>query len=255
MLHEDEASAPPEFLRLTGHPLRWRLLGALARSDRTVRELCRAGGGAPEPRVVPPGQLRRAELVAGRRSSADGRDTYYRVDLATCGEQLAADRRRRCTPRCGLVRAGAAAAAGAAAGPGAVPVHGQQRPVADGRGAAQRAVGGRGRGAQRGQPPKPLHPHAVRVMRELGIDIGRPARPSTSTSSPSQRFDYVISLCDRVREVCPELPGHPRGRPLEHARPRAAAAEGRATQPSHGPRPSWTPASGSCSPPSTAHHA
>jgi protein-tyrosine-phosphatase len=22
-----------------------------------------------------------------------------------------------------------------------------------------------------------------------------------------QRFDYVISLCDRVREVCPEFPG------------------------------------------------
>jgi protein-tyrosine-phosphatase len=24
-----------------------------------------------------------------------------------------------------------------------------------------------------------------------------------------QRFDWVISLCDRVREVCPEFPGHP----------------------------------------------
>ena len=24
-----------------------------------------------------------------------------------------------------------------------------------------------------------------------------------------QRFDRVISLCDRVREVCPEFPGHP----------------------------------------------
>jgi hypothetical protein len=24
-----------------------------------------------------------------------------------------------------------------------------------------------------------------------------------------QGFDWVISLCDRVREVCPELPGHP----------------------------------------------
>jgi protein-tyrosine-phosphatase len=25
----------------------------------------------------------------------------------------------------------------------------------------------------------------------------------------AQRFDWVISLCDRVREVCPEFPGHP----------------------------------------------
>jgi protein-tyrosine-phosphatase len=24
-----------------------------------------------------------------------------------------------------------------------------------------------------------------------------------------QRFDWVISLCDRVREVCPEFPGRP----------------------------------------------
>ncbi len=25
-----------------------------------------------------------------------------------------------------------------------------------------------------------------------------------------QSFDWVISLCDKVREVCPELPGDPR---------------------------------------------
>ena len=24
-----------------------------------------------------------------------------------------------------------------------------------------------------------------------------------------QRFGYVVSLCDRVREVCPEFPGPP----------------------------------------------
>ena len=30
--------APPEFLQLAGHPLRWRLLGELARSDRIVQE-------------------------------------------------------------------------------------------------------------------------------------------------------------------------------------------------------------------------
>jgi protein-tyrosine-phosphatase len=26
----------------------------------------------------------------------------------------------------------------------------------------------------------------------------------------ADRFGYVITLCDRVREVCPEFPGHPR---------------------------------------------
>ena len=32
-------AAPPDFLRLAGHPVRWQLLGELARSDRQVREL------------------------------------------------------------------------------------------------------------------------------------------------------------------------------------------------------------------------
>lgn len=26
----------------------------------------------------------------------------------------------------------------------------------------------------------------------------------------NRRFDYVISLCDKVREVCPDFDGHPR---------------------------------------------
>ena len=30
---------PPPFLQLAGHPVRWRLLGELARSDRRVHEL------------------------------------------------------------------------------------------------------------------------------------------------------------------------------------------------------------------------
>src|SRR5262249_53688885 len=32
-------TVPPSFVRLAGHPLRWRLLGELARSDRRVAEL------------------------------------------------------------------------------------------------------------------------------------------------------------------------------------------------------------------------
>jgi ArsR family transcriptional regulator, arsenate/arsenite/antimonite-responsive transcriptional repressor / arsenate reductase (thioredoxin) len=59
-----------------------------------------------------------------------------------------------------------------------------------------------------GSQPKPLHPNAVRVMHDRGIDIE--GRSSTHLSKfAGQRFEYVISLCDRVREVCPEFPGHP----------------------------------------------
>jgi ArsR family transcriptional regulator, arsenate/arsenite/antimonite-responsive transcriptional repressor / arsenate reductase (thioredoxin) len=45
-------------------------------------------------------------------------------------------------------------------------------------------------------------------MRERGIDLaGR--RSKHVGEFAGRRFDYVISLCDRVREVCPEFPGGP----------------------------------------------
>jgi protein-tyrosine-phosphatase len=59
-----------------------------------------------------------------------------------------------------------------------------------------------------GSHPKPLHPNAVRVMRARGIDLaGR--RSKHLSEFATQRFDYVVSLCDRVREICPEFPDSP----------------------------------------------
>jgi protein-tyrosine-phosphatase len=46
------------------------------------------------------------------------------------------------------------------------------------------------------------------VLRKRGIDIaGRRAKHLDEFADVS--FDHVISLCDRVREVCPEFPGRP----------------------------------------------
>ena len=46
-------------------------------------------------------------------------------------------------------------------------------------------------------------------MRKRGIDRrGRLAKPLQEFVT--QQFDFVITLCDRMREVCPEVPGHPR---------------------------------------------
>ena len=59
-----------------------------------------------------------------------------------------------------------------------------------------------------GSRPKSLHPNAVRVMDALGIDISGVRTKHLDTFS-RRRFDHVISLCDRVREVCPEFPGSP----------------------------------------------
>jgi protein-tyrosine-phosphatase len=59
-----------------------------------------------------------------------------------------------------------------------------------------------------GSHPKQLHRNAVRVMAERGIDI------SGNTTKHFRRyarnhFDSVVTLCDKVREVCPEFPGEP----------------------------------------------
>lgn len=199
-------AGPPGFLQLAGHPVRWRLLRELARSDRQVREL--AGlTGHPQPLVsYHLGRLRAGRLVTARRSSADGRDAYYTVDLARCGELLAA----------------AGGALHPALGPGERPPAALAAPVrvlflCTGNGArsqmaealAQRRSAGLVQAFSAGSHPGSLHPNTVRVMIEHGIDIrGRAAKHLSVFSA--DRFGYVITLCDRVREVCPEFPGHPR---------------------------------------------
>ena len=86
----DQGLAPPEFLQLAGHPLRWRLLGELARSDRMVHELTGLVGEPQNLVSYHLGKLRDARLVSARRSSADRRDAYYTVDLTRVGDLLSA---------------------------------------------------------------------------------------------------------------------------------------------------------------------
>ena len=74
-----------------------------------------------------------------------------------------------------------------------------------------------------GLEPKPVHPDAVRVMRELGLDISRQKSKSIDTLL-NQRFDYVITLCDSARETCPVFPGASRS--IHWSLPDPAAAAG-----------------------------
>jgi ArsR family transcriptional regulator, arsenate/arsenite/antimonite-responsive transcriptional repressor / arsenate reductase (thioredoxin) len=197
--------APPGFLRLAGHPLRWRLLAELADSDRQVRELAGLLGEPQNLISYHLGRLKAGGLVSARRSSADRRDAYYRIELTRCGELLT-ETGRVLHPGLGLVPAPAR------------PVRARTRVLFLCTGNSARspmAAGLLGRlggalveAVSAGSRPRPLQPDAVRVMREYGIDISG-HRPRHLDCLAGQRFDYVISLCDRVREVCPEFPGHP----------------------------------------------
>jgi len=57
-----------------------------------------------------------------------------------------------------------------------------------------------------GTEPKGLHPLAVRVMAEAGVDISHQKSKHLDTLM-GQPFDYVITVCDRARDACPVWPG------------------------------------------------
>lgn len=51
-----------------------------------------------------------------------------------------------------------------------------------------------------------VNPYAIRVLAEQGIDWTG-ATSKTIDGFLGQRFDYVITVCDRARETCPVFPG------------------------------------------------
>ena len=183
-------------------------MGELASSDRRVGELCELAGERQSLVSYHLRQLRDAGLVSARRSLADGRDTYYVLEMARCGELL--------------VGAGASLHPGLASTVAPGPSRGRRLARArvlflcTGNSArsqiaealAEQMSGGAVRAVSAGSHPKPIHPNVVRVMGERGIDLAG-HRSKQLGEFTGRRFDYVISLCDRVREICPEFPGTP----------------------------------------------
>jgi ArsR family transcriptional regulator, arsenate/arsenite/antimonite-responsive transcriptional repressor / arsenate reductase (thioredoxin) len=201
-------SSPPRFLRLAGHPLRWTLLSELARSDRRVGELCALADRRQSLVSYHLRQLRDGGLVSMRRSAADGRDSYYVLDLAGCGELLWSAGVALHPGLAAIPRPRDAREPGAALARVLFLCTGNSARSQIAEALCEQLSGGAVSAASAGSHPKPLHPNAVRVMRERDIDLaGR--RSKHLGEFAGQRFDYVISLCDRVREVCPEFPGGP----------------------------------------------
>jgi protein-tyrosine-phosphatase len=67
-------------------------------------------------------------------------------------------------------------------------------------------------------------------MAERGVDIsGRPTKSFTRFAR--DRFDRVITLCDKVREICPEFPGAPVASHWSIADPAASGDSDKATYP------------------------
>ncbi|HTO53061.1 MAG TPA: MarR family transcriptional regulator [Myxococcota bacterium] len=217
------ARAGAEVLRLIGDDQRWRLLRELGASDLRVAELVERLGSTQNLVSYHLAELRKSGLVTSRRSSADARDSYYRFDVRRCGELLAAAG-SALTPALRLEPRPAKAAAS-----------GRRRPIVlflcTGNSARsqmaeallEHASAGGVRARSAGSQPKSLHPLAVQVMRERGIDISA-NRTKHLDRFVGTRFDRVITLCDKVREVCPEFRDGPARSHWSMADPSAAPA-------------------------------
>jgi protein-tyrosine-phosphatase/DNA-binding transcriptional ArsR family regulator len=191
--------AVPPLMRMASHPLRWALLTELASGDQRVRELAAAVGEPQNLVSYHLRLLRSAGLIDGRRSSFDGRDTYYRLDVTQCAKAFG--------------EAAAALHPALATGP---PSEAAPRSVlflCTGNSARSpmaaallhKRAQGRIRTASAGSHPKSqLHANAIRVMRdEYDIDLSG-IRPQSLAAVARSRFDCVITLCDKVREYTRE---------------------------------------------------
>ena len=57
-----------------------------------------------------------------------------------------------------------------------------------------------------GVKPTEVNPLAIAVMKELSIDISKQKSKSVN-EFVSQKFDYIITLCDNAKQTCPFFPG------------------------------------------------
>lgn len=215
---------PPDFLKLLAHDIRWALLAALARSDRRVQELVAL---LDRPANLVSYHLRRLRalgLVHERRSAADARDVYYTLDLARVRELYRAAGEGLHPMLNAATPQAQQGVAGGRPRPARVlflcTENSARSQMAEG---LLRALGGdRVAAFSAGSAPATVHPLAVRAMAAAGVDI-RSQRSKHLDEFRGRRFDYIITVCDRVREVCPVFPGDPERIHWSCADPAAAA--------------------------------
>jgi len=196
------------FFRVLGDQTRLIIVQLLTFSDRRAGEIAEHLQLPQNAISYHLKQLRAVGLLRDRRSSADGRDVYYSVDqerlgalYRQAGVALQRDHADRWTAIDSATKLDR-------------PLrllflctHNSARSQFA-EGIARRVGGAAVAAHSAGDTPNGLHPITSALLREWSID------PSDQMSKPldtfaGQPFDYVITVCDRVREHCPTFPGEP----------------------------------------------
>ncbi len=196
---------PPDVLKLLAHDVRWSLVQALNPSDYRVQELVEQLNTPMNLISYHLKLLREAGVVAMRKSEADGRDVYYSLDhdmlqhlFDAAGHALSPalkleDKRYTDTNPSSPIRVLFVCTHNSARSQMAEAL---LREISGGKVAAFSA----------GSEPGSIHPDAIKVMQAMNIDI-RVQQSKHWNVFAGQKFDYVMSVCDRAREICPVFPG------------------------------------------------
>jgi protein-tyrosine-phosphatase/DNA-binding transcriptional ArsR family regulator len=206
-------------LRLIADETRWLIVKLLALSDLRAGEIGAALRLPANALSYHLKRLRAAGIVRDRHSSADARDVYYHLDVDRLGTLYAT--------------AGDSLYPGLLALSGGAPNNDAPEPIRQRSGKALsqplrvlflcthnsarsqiaeallRQMGG----AQvevfsAGSAPTAVDPEAITTLQALGIGTnGLYAKSLDQFVGDS--FDYIITVCDRVRDVCPAFPNDP----------------------------------------------
>ncbi len=189
----DLHTAALEALKLLADDTRWRLIRALRHSDRQAGELAQACQLPNNLVSYHLGLLRQAGLVQMHRSDADARVLYYGLDfpaLQDAYQQIGA-----ALPLPTITSAPLSATTVVF-----LCTHNSARSqMAEGW--LRHLSGGVIIARSAGVTPTTLHPLAVQVMAEAGIDIGY--QRSKGLESLEAIPDVVVTVCDVAREHCP----------------------------------------------------
>ncbi len=193
----------PTILRLLAHDVRWELLAELSRSDRRVGELAALTARPQNLISYHLGRLRTGGIVHERRSSADARDVYYHLDL----EYLATQFRKSGIELHPALACGYSGASIPLSRPWRVlflcTYNSARSQMAEAL--LREHAGPQVVVASAGSQPTTVHPLAEQIMAERAIVI-EGQRSKHMDELARERWDVIVTVCDRVREVCPAFP-------------------------------------------------
>jgi protein-tyrosine-phosphatase/DNA-binding HxlR family transcriptional regulator len=205
-------AAPPDvarFFRLVADETRLMILRLLALSDLRAGEIGEAMRLPPNAVSYHLKRLRTLGLLRDRHSSADARDVYYHLDVgrlqslySAAGDTLYSGM----SPQLG-VRTESGKALSRPLRVLFLCTHNSARSqIAE---ALLRHMGGDQVAVfSAGSMPTEVHPQALVTLRELEIDT-RSLYAKSMDMFIGEPFDYIITVCDRVRDICPAFLSDP----------------------------------------------